>query len=214
MGGELGSVLALGGGYACAEMALSRHIHIVTDDVCALVERGEEQVGLGIFRLLEEISAVHVTTARKLVFRFKASRTLVGDGHEIKVFVVLNHHTHLHLVAHLEIVVGSRNEFAVGAINEIFFSDAHFGDFFRLNRSHRSLVLAIHSAPCRTCALAVDFQRGTALGRDSLAAVAHIFIDMAKLHRLAIDGDAGLFAAFEPLAASGKEGIHRISCKA
>ena len=79
VGGELGSILALGGGYACAEATLSRHIHIVTDDVCTLVERGEEQVGLGIFRLLEEISAVHVTATRKFIVPENAAfATAVG----------------------------------------------------------------------------------------------------------------------------------------
>ena len=69
----------------------------------ALVETGEEDIGLTIFNFKVVVSGIGITISRKLIHWLEASATFIFHGDEVKVLCILNDSAHLHLVAHLEV---------------------------------------------------------------------------------------------------------------
>ena len=101
VGTQLGSILALDGGDSRGEFTLIGHPNVIADNVRSLVQAVHKHIGLAIFGLLIEPCVILAAVTRELINGFEAGCTFIGNGDKVHVFVDLDDHAHLDLVAHL-----------------------------------------------------------------------------------------------------------------
>ena len=89
-----------------------------------------------------------------MVDRFKASRTVVGQGYEIKVACCFDCDSYLNAVAYFECIGRFSDEFPGFIIEIEFLVDLDIGGRLFLYFLHRSVVLAVDGSPCRIVAIA------------------------------------------------------------
>ena len=102
MGGHLGSLLALQRGHAAGEGAGCGGKHVVGDDVGALGQVVDEQVGGAVAGLAIHADALLVAVAAHLVDGLEARGALVGDLDIVHGLVAGDDEPHAHLVADLD----------------------------------------------------------------------------------------------------------------
>ena len=103
MSSDLWRILALSGSDSHAILAWSCDINVVANHVSALVETGEEDIGLTILNLQVVVSGIGITISRKLIHWLEASATFIFHGDKVKVLSILDDSAQLHHVAHLEV---------------------------------------------------------------------------------------------------------------
>ena len=117
---DLRCVLTLGRGDAAVIDTDIVDKYVVGDDIAAFWQIRDEDIGCRVACFAVAAYAFFPVVNRKLVDRFKASRTVVGQGYEIKVACCFDRDSYLNAVAYFECIGRFSDEFP-GFIIEIEF---------------------------------------------------------------------------------------------